>query len=203
MKLYLVRHGETEHNRTGIGLGRSDVPLNHAGRRQAGLLRDRLAEVAFDAAFASPLVRAAETAKIVVGERVPVVRHPDLIELDVGETEGLPFPEMRERYVDFLEQWRGPEGHLAIMPGGERLADVDERVASFLADLGAPTDANVLIVSHNFVIKTLICRLLGIGIAHFHSFTVDLASLTTFDLTPSRSVAVTVNDTCHLGGLES
>jgi len=203
VKLYLVRHGETEHNRTGIGLGRSDVPLNDAGRRQAGLLRDRLADVAFDAAFASPLVRAAETARIVVGERVPVVRHPDLIELDVGETEGLPFPEMRERYVDFLEQWRGPEGHLAIMPGGERLADVDERVASFLADLGAPTDANVLVVSHNFVIKTLICRLLGIGIAHFRSFTVDLASQTTFDLTPARSVAVTVNDTCHLGGLES
>jgi len=203
VKLYLVRHGETEHNRTGIGLGRSDVPLNDGGRRQAGLLRDRLADVAFDAAFASPLVRAAETARIVVAERVPVVRHPDLIELDVGETEGLPFPEMRERYVDFLEQWRGPEGHLACMPGGERLADVDERVASFLADLGAASNANVLVVSHNFVVRALICRLLGIGIAHFRSFTVDLASQTTFDLTSARSVALTINDTCHLGGLES
>lgn len=202
MRLYLVRHGETAHNRDGIGLGRKDVPLNDLGRQQAAALATLLAEVSFDAAFASPLSRAVETAKIIVAGRVPVVRHTGLLELDVGETEGLPFLEMRERYVGFLEQWRGPGGHLARMPGGERMADVDERVAGFLEELAKTDHDAVLVVAHNFVVKALICRLLALGVERFRSFTVDLASLSTFDVTESRTVALTINNTSHLAALE-
>lgn len=199
MRLYLVRHGETAHNRDGIGLGRDDVPLNDLGREQAGKLAAHLGGVTFDAAYASPLARAVTTAEIITCGRVPVQVHPALIELDVGATEGVPFGELRERFPAFIEEWRGPLGHLAVMPAGERLADVDERVATFLPCLDLASEANVLVVAHNFVIKALICRLLGLGISAHRSFTVALGSLSTFELTPARAVAVTLNDTCHLG----
>ena len=58
--LYLVRHGETEWNRTGRIQGQSDVPLNERGRRQIGTLAKRLDGFDFSAAYSSDLSRTSE-----------------------------------------------------------------------------------------------------------------------------------------------
>lgn len=58
VKVYIVRHGETEENRQGIMQGQLDTPLNAAGLRQAELAADALEDVPFGAAYSSDLQRA-------------------------------------------------------------------------------------------------------------------------------------------------
>ena len=90
MKIYLMRHGETEWNVARRFQGTTDIPLNENGRRLAGLTARALKDVPFDAAFSSPLARAYETAQIMLGDRqVEILKDPRLIELSFGEYEGI------------------------------------------------------------------------------------------------------------------
>lgn len=203
MILYLVRHGETPHNRDGLGLGRTDVALTLLGERQAAATGGRLAREPLSRVYTSPLLRARTMALAIAGERgIPVEVREELTELDVGETEGMPFTEMRERYPGFLRQWAGPEAVSARMPGGESLADVAARVAPLVDEIIAGTDDAVAVVSHNFVTRMLVCRLLGIEVSAFRSFGVDLASVTTVAIRDGRAAVRALNDRCHLHGLE-
>ena len=90
--IYLVRHGETEWNRLGRAQGRTDIPINDEGRRQAALLGQRLADTPFAAAYASDSVRASETATIILqGRPVPLHATPELREVSLGRWEGLTY----------------------------------------------------------------------------------------------------------------
>lgn len=70
--IYIVRHGQTEKNKANVLQGRSDVPLNEAGRQQAEEVRDRFREagISFDLVYTSPLIRAVQTAEIIAGRWV-------------------------------------------------------------------------------------------------------------------------------------
>ena len=81
MKIYLVRHGETDANKNGIMQGQSqNLQLNEAGIRQATNLKNKLVSVPFTACFTSPLIRAWSTAMIIVGDRVEIKEDDRLIE---------------------------------------------------------------------------------------------------------------------------
>jgi broad specificity phosphatase PhoE len=202
-RLYLIRHGETDYNKRGIGLGRTDVALTEHGARQAEALGRKAQELAIDRVYSSPLRRCLATAQQVVGTRdIPVEHREELLELDVGETEGLPFPEMRERFGDFIKRWAGPEGAETPMPGGESLREVHARLLPFVEHVYASPDETVAIVSHNFVTRVLLTQLLGMELAAFRSFNVDLASLTTVTLRDRRAVIGALNCRCHLRTLE-
>ena len=69
--LYVMRHGETTHNRDGIASGHVDPDLTEKGIEQAAAFRDKLAHIHFDVAYSSDLRRAVNTAAIVYGEEVP------------------------------------------------------------------------------------------------------------------------------------
>ena len=76
MKLYLMRHGETDYNKKGLIQGQIDVPLNENGIRLAELTRDgfRREGLHFDLAYCSPLIRAKKTAEILLeGTGTPVI----------------------------------------------------------------------------------------------------------------------------------
>ena len=74
MKLYIVRHGETDWNKARKIQGRSDIPLNEFGRHLARETAKGLADVHFDLCFTSPLSRAKETAQIILdGRDVPII----------------------------------------------------------------------------------------------------------------------------------
>jgi len=200
--LYLVRHGETTYNRDGLALGQADVPLTELGERQAAALGAKLAGERLDRILTSPLARAAITARAIAGERsVPVEVRDELTEMDVGETEGLPFPEMRARYGELLVAWVGPEGHRVVMPGGESLVDVDARLAPLLTELLRDEAEGIAVVAHNFVLKALTCRLLGLELAAFRSIATDLASVSTLSIRGDRVTMRSLNDCCHLESL--
>jgi len=108
MRLILVRHGETDHNRGNLTLGRADVPLNARGIAQAAAAAASFVR-APAAIYSSPLVRAVDTASAIGrGAGVSVTIENDFIEMDVGEMEHLSRTHARRR-----DPARGPNARLA------------------------------------------------------------------------------------------
>ena len=111
MKLYLIRHGETDWNRQGRFQGREDIPLNETGIQQAKICGQALQSERFCAVITSPLVRAKKTAEIIaeaVGVKNVIVDE-DLIERDFDKISGM-LPEERKAFlasgqVDNKEPW--------------------------------------------------------------------------------------------------
>ena len=69
MRLYIVRHGETDWNRIHRVQGRTDIPLNDYGRHLARETAEGMKDVRIDLGYTSPLLRAKETAQILLGDR--------------------------------------------------------------------------------------------------------------------------------------
>jgi len=196
--VHLVRHGETAHNRDSIGFGRENVLLTDLGRRQAQAVADELSAAPLTRVLSSPLARAFEMAELIAAPHgIEVDVRDELIELDVGETEGIPLSVLRETHAAFLAEWMGPNGPAVRMPGGESLEDLAARIRPLIGELRGGT-GEVVIASHNFVIRVFICEALGIPLGQFRSFAVDLASISTMTLGDRRVSIATLNDCCHL-----
>lgn len=200
MRLFLVRHGETEANRLGLALGRDDVPLNERGLRQAEQVARALAGEPLAAVYSSPLQRALHMARAVAAPHDLTVQVEErLIEMDIGEADGLTLAEVGSRYPGLLEAWVSEEGPTQPMPGGERLVDVQERAWSAAQDLAARHgDEAVAAVTHNFVILSVLVRVLGMELAQFRRLHHSVGALSVVDFLPARVTLVRLNDTCHL-----
>ncbi len=200
VRLLLLRHGETAHNAGQLALGREDVPLNERGVEQAKLLGVSLANEPITAIYSSPLQRATATAAPLAESLDLQVQIEDgLIEMDVGEVENQTFAELAERYPDFLKEWRSERVADLCMPGGESLRQVQERAWSAVdAIRDEHVDETVAVVSHNFVILTLLCRVMGIDLSHFRRVKHDLAAVSEIRLEADRAVLIRMNDRCHL-----
>src|SRR3990172_13222712 len=98
MRLILVRHGETDANKGSLALGRDDVELNETGRWQAQRVADALQRQPIAAVYSSPLRRTLDTARAIAERHQLAVQVDDgLIEMDIGEMEGLTYQQVRER----------------------------------------------------------------------------------------------------------
>lgn len=200
MRLLLIRHAETIHNRDSRVQGQADIPLSDLGERQATALGDHLRGEPIAAVVASPLARALETAQAVAREHgLTVETDASLMEMHVGELEGLSTTEMRERFPDFLAEWATERGPAMQMPGGESLLQVQERAWRVVERLRtAHEDATVALVSHNFVLGCLITRALNAPLHEFRRFRLSVAGVTTLRFRGERTLLVQLNDTCHL-----
>lgn len=158
--LTLVRHGETEWNRTRRIQGSTDIPLNDVGRQQArdaaATLRVGLNADAPVVVVASDLSRARETAEIIAAELgVHVSRlYPDLRERAYGEAEGIDAEQFHARWGDW---------HNADVPGAEPWPQVRARGLRALRRVvrdarreTAPVAASVIVVTHGAMIRELI-----------------------------------------------
>jgi len=163
--LYFVRHGETDWNRTRRIQGRSDVPLNAAGRAQAAAAARRLKDLvdapeSFDF-YSSPLGRARQTmAAILSGFGLPGSHaHYDerLIERAFGAFDGQTW---RELFAAGIDPDYDPESYHDWRPdGGESFADVADRVGAWLGNVHRPA----IVVSHSGVSRVLRGLMLGLG----------------------------------------
>ena len=136
MKIYIVRHGQTDWNKARRIQGQVDIPLNEFGRHLARETARGLRDVRFDACFTSPLSRAKETAQIILaGRDVPVIDEPRLEEMSFGVYEGKccagdnwELPENFHRFFDGPDRYEAPEG-------GESFGQVRDRTGAFLEEL--------------------------------------------------------------------
>lgn len=149
MKITLVRHGQTESNYLEICQGSSNVLLNDTGRRQCQKLREKIKNKHYDVCYMSPLVRAVETAMILIGDRVQMIPDKRLVDRDLGELEGKP----REEY-DAKHYWDYELN--SNDKGVESIQDLFKRCQEFIDYLmDKHSNDSVLVVSHAAVIRTI------------------------------------------------
>ncbi len=157
-RFFLVRHGQSEGNARGIVQGRLDLPLDDAGRAQAAETGSWLAAEGLVEILASPLCRAAETARIIA--RAACLPDPlfddRLVEMDTGPFSGLSLEEARRRYSAAYaaferRSWDG-------VPGAESSASLYERAMaawSLARDRALAGSRAIAVVSHGGFIQWL------------------------------------------------
>jgi broad specificity phosphatase PhoE len=197
--IYLVRHGQTAWNREEIFRGRTDVPLDETGIRQATLAGEYFREMEIHGVYSSPLSRAMETAKRIARvHSLDVQPLEGLIDLNFGSWEGHPHQEIRNLDSETYRQWR-EEPHRVTLPGGEGLEDVRRRAIEVLERLVPNYPGKTLIlVSHRVVNKVLVCGILGIDNSHFWQIAQDATAINLIQFNKGKYVLSLMNETCHL-----
>lgn len=175
-KIWIIRHGQTDLNASGVFFGTTDVSLNETGREQAILLHGRMPETGFDLLFSSPLERAVQTARIAWPEGM-FRQEPALAERALGSWESLSLDEIRRRDEDDWDAWQADWMGFQP-PGGESFAELWLRVTTFLDALLAMPDWNrALLVSHAGPIRCLIAHGLQLPMDAVWRFSPDNACL--------------------------
>lgn len=159
LKIYLLRHGESELNVQRTFAGRSaDPALSATGREEATQQAAALEDIAFTAIYASPLQRARQTANFVAEQReLEIVIDDRLREVDVGRLDGL---EIRDDnlayYRDIVRAWGEGDGQ-AGFEEGESLDDVTRRFGAFLEEVKRTKPAGpILVVGHGILFMAML-----------------------------------------------
>ena len=156
--LYIMRHGKTDWNLRHKLQGKTDIPLNDMGIKMAREAKERYKDVNFDICYCSPIMRARETAALVLdGRNIPVIIDDRLTEMGFGIYEGI------ENVFDKPEcpVWTlffEPEKYVA-QDGAESLNDLIGRTKSFLEEIvypGVGDGKDILIMGHGAMNSALI-----------------------------------------------
>ena len=197
MELILVRHGETLFNRERKVQGITDIELNDTGLRQAHQLALSLKDHEIHQIYSSPLRRAYQTAEAINQfHDVPIHRRSGLMEMDVGDFEGLSFQELRANEKDFLQRWIADPA-MTKMPNGESIIELQERAWNAIGDIILEAE-NALVVSHNFTIAAILCKIKCVDLSQFRNFCVETASKTIVQFTNGVGEIGLFNDRSHL-----
>ncbi|MCT7351533.1 histidine phosphatase family protein [Streptomyces sp. 15-116A] len=197
----LVRHGETAWHAENRYAGRTDVPLTELGRRQAAALGTWAAGQRLDAVLCSPLSRArltAEPAATALG-LTPWVDER-LYEVDFGRGDGLTRAEMAEAFPEELAAFLAdPVTH--HLPGGEDPVAAADRAIECLEEVARKLpDGRVLVVAHSTLLRLVLCKLLGIPLAHYRRVFPGLenGALTELRLRGGEASLLRLNAPVHL-----
>jgi broad specificity phosphatase PhoE len=205
-RIYLARHGSTLLGGEDRFAGETDVQLSEIGRAQARALGARLAIERIDAAYASPLSRARETARLVAGPHGrEVIVSPELREISHGRWEGHTRTEVESLYPDDYARWESDPFTFAP-PGGETgLAVTARALPALLEIVAAHGEGQVLVVSHKATIRLLVSALLGFDPRNYRDrLDQSPACLNILDFRDATRARLTLfNDTSHYGSTAS
>lgn len=157
MKLYVIRHGESETNSRKCYTGWCDVPLTEVGEGDALFARGVLSGIKFDKVFSSDLSRAVNTAKIALPEITPELT-PLLREFDVGSLANKPIKDLTENMRASIAK----NGFADF--DGESRCEFYERIRKFLSLIENSGCECIAAFSHNGFIRGLLEILLGVRI---------------------------------------
>lgn len=181
MRLYLVRHGETDVNAAGRLQGSTDSLLTPRGHRQARDIAAASLSWHPAAIYASPLRRAGDVAAQIANlNGLPVKAEPRITEMDMGALEGVTVAQMRDGWPELYRGWRQDAGSVT-MPGGESLGDVQARAMAAFDDWDSRHGADdvVIAVTHNFTIRCIVAAILRMPLANINYMDLALGSRTT------------------------
>ena len=156
MKLYVIRHGRTQNNDSGIFNGRFDEDINETGIKQAEEASKKIKDLSIDLIICSPLLRTRHTANIVNVNNIPIITNDLLMERDYGSLQGKPV-----KCIDKKTMWQYKKN--ACIEGLEETKDIYERVKKCLTEIKQKYgDKNILIVTHNGVARCIYAYFYGI-----------------------------------------
>lgn len=200
MRLYLLRHGQTEWNIEGKIQGKTDIPLNETGLRQARCLAEGMREREISAVYSSPLLRAAQTAEILAEEKgLSVSVLPELREVDFGLWEGRSWTEVDAEFHEDFRRWE--ENPAEYMPtGGESRESCRERCRAAMEQILAGTVTDAAIVAHGGILAHVADYLLR-NQKEKEEIIVKNASISIIEYDRSTEMGrlLLLNDTAHLG----
>ena len=196
----LVRHGETEWNKLGqIQGGGSNTPLNEKGKQQAEGLALKLKQERIRAIYSSRLQRALDTAQAIARHhQLEVESELSLNEIDAGEMEGASIINIGSHLAQLLIE--GEQGESIFkLHGGESLAEVQQRAWSTIQRLvDKHRDEVIVVVSHYFVILTIISAVLNLPLSQIGRLRLGVGSISTIVFDEQATRLVLLNDKCHL-----
>lgn len=196
IKVFLCRHGRTEHNKNGIVQGHKDVELSEEGEHQARKLAEALKENSIGYIYSSPLLRAQETAEIIankLGRNVETMEA--LKEVDQGVYEGKDSRKMME------DMWNAEaEDHKWAPEEGESMEETRERAISCLKELKKDhKEEKIVIVAHGGFNKTMILGALGHSSKNFNRIRQENCCINKISVNKDlKWVVESVNYTDHL-----
>lgn len=164
MRIYIIRHGQTDWNKTLRLQGQSNIDLNQEGRELALETAEALKEVPFDVAITSPLNRAVETATILTKYRnIPIYKDDRIKEISFGEFEGLSCD--RNHYTipdpNFINFFDHPEAYVPPKDG-ESIESLCKRTTEFLMELVNREDLQdktILVSTHGAALRGILSSL--------------------------------------------
>ncbi len=206
-RIFLIRHGETNWNKEGRFQGQINIPLNNNGKDQAKKASKFLNEIKFNKAFSSSMDRPYETAKIILQNKpdIEIKRIENLVEISHGLWEGKLQNEIKEQWPELLKNWHEKPEEV-IMPEGESIGEVSKRSVKAWEEICFTQKKKdlTLLVAHDAVNKTLICKILGIDVSNIWMIKQGNGGITIIDIfnDPKKDhVICALNITTHLGGI--
>ena len=164
MRIFFVRHGQTDWNTLAKVQGTTDIPLNETGMKQAEQLCETLMseDISLRKVYTSYQKRAVKTAEVVSEKyRIDYEIVQGLEEMNLGAFEGHTWDEIHRLYPAELEKWIENKRYNKT-PNGESYQLVLERLykaLDYILDLEKKenvSDSNILIVTHGAVIMCLL-----------------------------------------------
>lgn len=157
MKIYYVRHGQTDLNLAKkMQGGGTEKELNETGISQAYNTKKELENVKYNLVICSPMKRAKQTAEIInEGRDIPIITDERIRERKLGDYEGRDVTEEMENNIwDYKLNYN--------IPNGENLHDFEKRIDEFFDDIKEKYhDKSVLIVAHGGIAKVIKAHLYG------------------------------------------
>ena len=203
MKIYLIRHGQTDWNLEGKIQGRHDVSLNETGSKQAELLAMGMDKRPVVQIFSSRQKRALETAQA-VGRRqhVAVTVIDGLEEVEFGEWEGKTWDEISREYPEEFKVWCTEPAEI-VPPGGEPRPQIYRRIGNALKEILRRSRGDIAIVSHGAALAYMVSIMLEKELGDHDEIIVKNASISTveYDRETGKFHMAEANDVSHLKAL--
>ncbi|MEW9570399.1 histidine phosphatase family protein [Rhodanobacter sp. Si-c] len=199
-RLLLIRHGEVQGIDPPTFRGRLDLPLTPRGLRQAESTAAYLTgRQALGAVYCSPLSRCVRTADAICAPfHTASIPHPEINDINYGAWTGLGVDEVCKRWPHEAALWKVAP-HVFRIPGGESLQDLVARATDALtAILHKHPHGSIAMVTHDSVIRALLCHALGLPLSAYWLFAPSPCGISTLSYADDRFTVVAINETQHL-----
>ena len=199
MRIYFVRHGETEYNKLQIVQGSGvDSSLNDTGQSQANALFEKYKDVAFDVVFTSSLKRTKETAQQFIDKPIQHIATADLNEINWGVHEGQKStPFMIDAYKKLIEKW-GNNDFDARLEKGESANELQTRLNRFLDHLKTRTEETIIVFTHGRTLRCLMCLIEGKHLREMENYSHHNTGVFLVNYEANKYEVLLNNDTSHL-----
>lgn len=199
MKLYLIRHGQTDWNRLGKYQGQADVPLSKEGLRQAERLARHFPADTLDVIYTSDLQRAVMTAERLAEKfSAPLTADKALRELNFGDWEGLTYQEIADGWPQEVDNLFGAPEKLKI-PKGETFLALQQRAMEKIREIRAENEGkHVAVVAHGAITKAILTALLHMPLHYVWTLRQDNTAVNILRFDGDFMSVELLNGTAHL-----